>query len=117
MLTDSAASGRALFDTLNKQIMSKLLKQRKDSIKSYSDGGRQDLVDAEQAEVTVISEYMPHRSTPDEIEQIVLSSIAQVSATTVKDMGKVMALVRPLLAGKADMSDVGDLVKKRLASK
>ena len=96
------------------QIMSKLVKQRKESIKSYMDGGRSDLANAEQAECDVIVSYMPSQLTEAEVQAVILESIRANNATTVKDMSKVMGDVRPKLAGRADMSSVGDTIKKLL---
>lgn len=95
-------------------IMSKLVKQRKESIKSFVDGGRPELATAEQEECDFIISYMPKQMTEDEIAKFVEEVVAKVGATTVKDMGKVMAEVRPALAGKADMALVGDMIKKKL---
>lgn len=94
--------------------MGKLVKQRKESIKSYLDGGRQDLVDAEQAECDVIISYMPVQLSQAEVQAIIVESIKANNAVSVKDMGKVMGDVRPKLAGKADISEVGDIIKKLL---
>lgn len=95
--------------------MSKLVKQRKESIKSYLDGGRTDLAEAETKECEVIVSYMPSQLTPEEIQAVIAESIRLNNATTVKDMGKVMADVRPKLSGKADLSQVGEMVKKLLS--
>ena len=80
-------------------IMTKLVKQRKESIKSYLDGGRQDLADTEQSECLVIMSYMPKQLSTEEVTKIIEDSIVKLNATSIKDMGKVMAEVRPLLAG------------------
>jgi uncharacterized protein len=96
-------------------IMSSLIKQRKESIKSYLDGGRQDLVDVEQAEVDVIYAYMPQQLSEAEITSLVVKTISDLKATTVKDMGKIMGVLRPQLAGKADMAALGDIIKKMLS--
>lgn len=98
-------------------IMSKLVKQRKESIQSYIDANRTDLVAAEQEECDRIIEYMPKQLTEEEVNQFIDEVVAKVGATTVKDMGKVMAEVRPALIGKTDISLVGDLIKKRLGGK
>lgn len=96
--------------------MSKLIKQRKESIKSYLDGNRPDLVDSEQLECDAISNYMPTQLSQEDIENHINIAIQQVNATSVKDMGKVMNILKPLLAGKADMSDVGNIIKKKLSN-
>ena len=99
------------------EIMAKLVKQRKESIKSYQDAGRQDLVDNEQKELDVIITYMPQQLSSQDVDKMIDDAIAEVGATTVKDMGKVMAILRPKLAGKADVSEAGDMIKKKLGGK
>jgi len=97
-------------------IMAKMVKQRKESIKAYTDARRQDLVDAEQYECDVIYQYMPAPLSSEEISQIIDSAIASVGAVSVKDMGKVMSVVKPQLVGKADIGEMGEIIKKRLSS-
>ena len=92
----------------------KMLKQRRDSISQYEAAGRQDLADAEKFEVTVLEAYMPQGASADEIAAAVASAVAQSGAAGPQDMGKVMAIVKPLLAGRADMAAVSQLVKARL---
>ena len=92
----------------------KMLKQRRDSISQYEAAGRQDLADAEKFEVTVLEAYMPQGASADEIAAAVAAAVAQSGATGPQDMGKVMAIVKPLLAGRADMAAVSQLVKARL---
>ena len=96
-------------------IMSKLVKQRKESIKSYLDGGRSDLADAETVECNFIQSYMPTQLSQEEIAAVITESIRTINATTIKDMGKVMADIRPKLSGKADLSQVGEIIKKLLS--
>lgn len=97
-------------------VMSKLIKQRKESIQSYTAANRLDLAETEQKEVEVITEYLPAQLSPQEIEQIISDCIAKAAATTIKDMGKVMGLAKPLLEGKADIAEVGAAIRKRLSS-
>ncbi len=92
----------------------KMLKQRRDSISQYEAAGRQDLADAEKFEVTVLEAYMPQGASADEIAAAVAAAVAQSGAAGPQDMGKVMAIVKPLLAGRADMAAVSQLVKARL---
>jgi len=92
----------------------KMLKQRRDSISQFEAAGRQDLADAEKYEVTVLEAYMPQGASADEIAAAVASAVAQVGAAGPQDMGKVMAIVKPLLAGRADMAAVSQLVKTKL---
>jgi uncharacterized protein YqeY len=96
-------------------IIDKMLKQRRDSITQYGKGGRQDLVDAEQFEMTVLQAYMPAALSAGEIAAAIAEAIAGAGATGPQDMGKVMAILKPGLAGKADMSAVSQLVKAKLA--
>lgn len=98
-------------------VMSKLVKQRRESIKSYSDAGRMDLADAEELELGLISVYMPAQMSEDEVGALIDAAVARLGATTIKDMGKVMAEVRPLTAGKADAAMVGQLLKRKLSGK
>jgi uncharacterized protein YqeY len=96
-------------------ILEKLVKQRKDSIAQFQAGGRQDLVDKEQAELLVLAAYMPERITDTELAAAVDAAIAQSAAAGPQDMGKVMAILKPQLSGRADMGQVSQLLKSRLA--
>lgn len=104
-------------DAMVVALMSKLIKQRKESIKSYSDAGRLDLVEQEQSELTLISAYLPQQMSTEDIAKAVELAIGRLNATTVKDMGKVVAELKSTLAGKADMSEVSLLVKSKLTAK
>lgn len=95
-------------------IMSKLIKQIRESIKSYGDAGRQDLVDKEQAELDIVTTYMPVQLSAEEVEKMIDECIIRLGATTIKDMGKVMAELKPVLAGKTDTAAVGGMIKKKL---
>jgi uncharacterized protein YqeY len=101
-------------DNLAIEVMARLVKSRRESVKSYTDAGRQELADVELAEIEVIQSYMPAQMTPEEVNLKISEVIAAVGATTVKDMGKVMGMLRPMLAGRADMSTVGDQIKSML---
>ena len=103
--------------TRKSMLMTKLVKTRKESIKSYADAGRADLVANEEAELSYFSDYMPTPMTEDEIRGVIEEVVSRLGATTVKDMGKVMAEVRPIVAGKADAAEVGLMVKQRLGGK
>ena len=96
-------------------ILEKMIKQRKDSIAQFQLGGRQDLVDKEQAELALLMAYMPAQMSEAEIAQVIETAVLQANATGPQDMGKVMALIKPLLAGKADMGLVSQILKTRLA--
>jgi len=95
-------------------VIEKMLKQRRDSISQFQAGGRQDLVDQEQFEVKVLGAYMPQQLTEQDIEQAVNAVISAAEAKSAQDMGKVMAALKPQLAGRADMAKVSALVKARL---
>jgi uncharacterized protein YqeY len=96
-------------------VIDKMLKQRRDSIAQYEKAGRQDLVDAEKLEVGVLTGYMPQALSPEEIQAAVAEAIAASGAIGPQDMGKVMAVLKPKLAGRADMSQVSGLVKTALS--
>ena len=96
------------------QIIDKMLKQRRDSIEQFDKAGRQDLVDAERFEVSVLSGYMPQALTPEEVDAIIAAAVAESGAKGMQDMGKVMALVKAQLAGRADMAKVSALIKAKL---
>ena len=96
-------------------IIEKMLKQRKDSISQYEAAKRQDLADAEKYEVEVLTAYMPQALGAAEIEAIVSKALADSGATAPSEMGKVIALVKPLVAGRADMGEVSKLVKAKLS--
>lgn len=96
-------------------VIDKMLKQRRDSIDQYTKGGRQDLADAEQFEITVLQAYMPQALTDSEIDVAVASAIAASAAKAPADMGKVMAILKPQLSGRADMGKVSALVKAKLS--
>ena len=96
-------------------VLEKMLKQRKDSIEQYTAAAREDLAAVERAEVTVIQAYLPEPLGDAEIDLIVARAISESGAAGPRDMGKVIALVRPQLAGRADMGKVSELVKGKLA--
>ena len=96
-------------------VIEKMIKQRRESIAQFEKGARQDLADAEKAEVQVLSAYLPAQMSDAEIQREVEAAIAASGANGAKDMGKVMAALKGKLAGKADMGKVSALVKARLA--
>ncbi len=104
-----------LDDTAVVGIVDKLIKQRKDSIAAFTQAGRQDLADKENAEVLVLQAYLPARLSADEIAAEVKAIVAELGAAGPGDMGKVMGAVKTRLAGKADMSQVSAAVKAALA--
>jgi uncharacterized protein YqeY len=96
-------------------IIDKLTKQRKDSVTQYEAAGRQELADAEKFEIAVLGAYLPEKMGNDEIAAIVAAAVAETGAKGPADMGKLMAVLKPQLAGKADMAEVSKLVKAALA--
>jgi uncharacterized protein YqeY len=105
----------ALGDSEVVAVIDKMLKQRRDSIAQYEAAGRQDLADVEKLEISVLQTYMPEALGQGEIEAAVANAIAQSGASGPQDMGKVMAALKPILAGRADMAKVSALVKAKLA--
>ena len=97
------------------KILQKLAKQRRESARTYTDSGRQDLADAELAQAAVIEEYLPKQLGEDEIEAEVRKVIADTGAQSMKDMGKVMGIVSKQLAGRADGRAISAVVKRLLA--
>lgn len=104
-----------LDDSRTIQVLDKMLKQRRESIKQFADAGRDDLVAVEEAEVVVIQEFLPQALTDEEIDAMVAEAIAESGAQSVKDMGKVMGLLKAKMQGRADMSVVGEKIKAALA--
>ena len=96
-------------------VIDKMIKQRKDSISQFEAAGRTDLVDKESAELTLLSAYMPEQLSDAEIAAEVQAAVVQTGAAGPQDMGKVMGVLKPKLAGRADMTAVSGLVKAALA--
>lgn len=95
-------------------VIEKMLKQRRDSIAAYESANRTDLADVEKFEVSVLQTYLPQQLTEEEIKVILEKVVTDTGAEGVKDMGKVMAAIKPLVAGKADMGKISGLIKVRL---
>ena len=95
-------------------IIERMLRQRRESIAQYEKAARQDLADQEKFEIGVLSAYLPQQMGEAEITQAVAAAVSEAGANGVKDMGKVMALLKPRLAGRADMGKVSALVKTKL---
>ncbi len=95
-------------------IIEKMIKQRKDSISQFEAGGRQDLADIEKAELAILSTYMPAAMSEAEVKAEVAAAVAAVGAAGPQDMGKVMGVLKPKLAGRADMTAVSAMVKAAL---
>ncbi len=96
-------------------VLEKMVKQRRDSIAQYEKAGRDDLRQQEEYELTVIQEYLPRPLSEAEVAELVDAAVAEAGAASVKDMGKVMGLLKPRLAGRADMGQVSRLVRERLS--
>jgi len=98
------------------EAIEKMLKQRRDSIAQYEAANRHDLADVEKFEVSVLQEYLPQALTEDEVAAILEQVISETGASGIKDMSKVMAAVKPLVVGRADMAKISGLIKTRLGA-
>ncbi len=95
-------------------ILDKMAKQRRESIEQFTTAGRADLADAEKAELEIIKAYLPEQLSEAEINQAIDKAVTDSGASSIRDMGKVMGILKPELQGKADMAAVSSLVKSRL---
>ncbi len=117
IMNKGVEKGRDLDDAEVLQVVSTLVKQRRDSIEQFSTAGRADLVDKETAEITVLQRYLPPAASAEEIDAAVVEAIAETGASSPKDMGKVMKAVMPRLAGKnADGRAVSEAVRRKLGT-
>ncbi|HWV94599.1 MAG TPA: GatB/YqeY domain-containing protein [Vicinamibacterales bacterium] len=117
VMNKSVEKGRDLDDAEVQQVVTSLVKQRRDSIEQFTNAGRTDLVEKETAELTVLQAYLPAAATPEEINAAVAEAIAETGASSPKDMGKVMKAVMPKLAGKnADGKAVNEAVRRTLGA-
>jgi uncharacterized protein YqeY len=107
---------RPLNDEECLQLLSAMVKQRRDSIEQFRQGGRMDLVEKEEAELKIIQTFMPEQISEESIAAEIEKAIQEVSAISIKDMGKVMKVLMPRLIGRADGKLVGDKVKARLSA-
>ena len=98
------------------QLLSSMVKQRKDSIEQFEKGGRMDLVEKERAELKVIEEFLPAQLSEADLDAAITEAIRETDATSARDMGKVMKVLMPKLTGRADGKAVGDKVKARLSA-
>jgi len=105
-----------LDDTQVIEVIEKMLKQRRDSITQYKAANRQDLVDVEEFEVSVLQGYLPQQLTEAEVSELLDKVVADTGASGMKDMGKVMAAIKPLVTGRADMGKISGLIKTRLTT-
>ena len=117
MVNREIEKGGELDDEEMMKLLRSLVKQRRDSVEQYEKGGRQDLADKEKAEIDVIESYLPQAASREMIEEAVIAAIAETSAASMKDMGKVMKAAQTKLAGKnADGRTVSEIVKAKLRS-
>ena len=96
-------------------VIEKQIKQRKESIKAFEGAGREDLASKEQAEVEVLSQFLPEAMTEEELDSMIAQTIQAQQATSMKDMGKVMNSLRPIIAGRADPAQVSSKIKAKLS--
>lgn len=104
----------ALADDVVLKVVSTLIKQREESIALYRQGGREELAAKEEAEIVYLRAYLPQQMSSTELEHMIDAAIAETGATSNRDMGKVMKIVVPKIAGRADGKIVSDLVRKKL---
>jgi len=97
-------------------VLDKMLKQRRESIKQFNEAGRNDLSEIEEAELLVIQDFLPKALTPEEIEDMVAKAVSDSAAESIKDMGKVMGILRSQMLGRADMSVVSSVIKAKLGA-
>jgi uncharacterized protein YqeY len=95
-------------------IIDKMLKQRRDSISAFSKAARKDLVEKEEFELKVLQDYMPQQLTEQEVEEAIVAAIESAGANSMKDMGAIMNILKPKLAGKTNMADVSQNIKTKL---
>jgi uncharacterized protein YqeY len=103
-----------LDDTQVLAVLDKMVKQRRDSIQQYGDAGRDDLASVEAAEIEIIQDFLPEGLSESEIGAIIEAAIAETGAASMRDMGKVMGIVKPQVQGRADVGMVSGLVKRKL---
>ena len=102
-------------DTRLLAVLDKMCKQRRDSIQQYTDAGRSELADIEIAEINVIQDFLPAQLSQDELESMIADVVTSTGAESMKDMGKIMGVLKPQLQGRADMGEVSKLIKSRLS--
>ena len=104
----------ALDDAQVLSVLEKMIKQRKESLEQFKAGNRQDLVDKESSEITLLQTYMPSQLSGTEIDALIAEAVAATGASSIKDMGKVMAIIKGKAQGRADMGAVGAKIKAKL---
>lgn len=116
-MNKAVEKGRDLEEAEERQVVSSLVKQRRDSIEQFTKGGRQDLVDKETAEIAVLEAYLPPAVDPAALEQAVTAAIAETGASSARDMGRVMKAAMARLAGQTvDGKAVNELVRRKLGA-
>lgn len=105
-----------LDDTAVLAVLDKMLKQRKDSIEQYTKADRHDLADVEKAEIIIIQEYLPEQFSAAEVDKMIDEAISSTGASSMKEMGKVMGLLKPKLQSRADMGEVSSKIKAKLSA-
>ena len=103
-----------LDDTQVLSVLEKMIKQRKESVAQFQAGNRQDLVDKENSEITLLQGYMPSQLSDAELDSLIGEAVAATGASSIKDMGKVMAIIKAKAQGRADMAAVGTKIKAKL---
>ena len=114
---DVEARGKGAKEATDAELMAMMqgmIKQRNDSIKMYIDGNRPELAEKEKAEIAIIERFLPKQMTEDEIETVIKDIIVEVGASSMKDMGKIMAAIKPKTKGRADGKLINELVKNNL---
>ncbi|OIP88316.1 MAG: glutamyl-tRNA amidotransferase [Syntrophobacteraceae bacterium CG2_30_61_12] len=106
---------RELTDAEVSQVIAGGIKQRRESVEQYRQGGRADLAGAEQQEIDILQEFLPQPLGPDRLEQLVAQAIAETGAQSVKDLGRVMKQLMPKVAGRADGKELNQIVRRQLA--
>lgn len=109
------AEGRAVGDAEATAILAKMVKQRQESARAYEEGGRLELAEQERAEIGIVEEFLPRKLTEAEVEAALDAAMAETGATSVRDMGRVMAVLKERYPGRIDFGAVGPMVKTRLA--
>ena len=115
LLAQTSGSGEDITEDEEIKILSKLVKQRKDSATIYTEQNRNDLAEPELAQAEIISQFLPAQLSEEDIEKVVIETIAKVGADGMKDMGKVMGMVNKQLAGQADGKTISTIVKAKLS--
>lgn len=115
ILQSEKTDGKALDDDQVISVLSREVKQRKESLAEFEKGNRPDLVDQTKKEIEILLDYLPQQLTEDEIQEIVKEAIIEVGANSIRDMGKVMTAVQPRVKGRADGKIVSQIVKEQLS--